>query len=188
MAPALRKRVLKDSIFHGWPPDWVKPLRNFEDEGIVQDKEEEGYRVRRISYEIVPGFWTSAILYEPKNMKGKVPAILVFEGHNQGDHVPYNQQILSINFARMGMLALNPVLFNKSQHPWNDHWYGSHLNLAGVSATGLIYLAARKALDYLADHNPNVDTRACSLLLESLTGSSILFSSAFLRKTGSHFC
>ena len=56
------------------------------------------------------------------------------------------------------MLALSLEWFNCGELylPGNDHWYGGHLNLAGMSATGLFYLAMRKGLDYLERH-PHVD-------------------------------
>ena len=40
-----------------------------------------GYRIRKLRYEIVPGFQSTAVLYEPAEVRGKVPAILNVHGH-----------------------------------------------------------------------------------------------------------
>ena len=37
--------------------------------------------MRKLRYEIVPGFQSTAILYEPENLSSKVPAILNLNGH-----------------------------------------------------------------------------------------------------------
>ena len=88
-------------------------------------------------------------------------------GHTPVGNASGYKQIRCINYALRGMLALSLEWFNCGELylPGNDHWYGGHLNLAGMSATGLFYLAMRKGLDYLERH-PHVDrdrlgSRAC---------------------------
>ena len=155
-ARKLRERVLKDVIFHGWPPRWVEAEPKFEDLGIIASG--RGYRLRGLRYEILPGFKTTALLYEPENLTGKVPAIVNVNGHTPVGNASGYKQIRCINYALRGMLALSLEWFNCGELylPGNDHWYGGHLNLAGMSATGLFYLAMRKGLDYLERH-PHVD-------------------------------
>ena len=155
-ARKLRERVLKDVIFHGWPPRWVEAEPKFEDLGIIASG--RGYRLRGLRYEILPGFQTTALLYEPENLTGKVPAIVNVNGHTPVGNASGYKQIRCINYALRGMLALSLEWFNCGELylPGNDHWYGGHLNLAGMSATGLFYLAMRKGLDYLERH-PHVD-------------------------------
>ena len=117
-----------------------------------------GYRLRGLRYEIIPGFQTTALLYEPENLAGKVPAIVNVNGHTPVGNATGYKQIRCINYAQRGMLALSLEWFNCGElHlPGNDHWFGGHMNLAGMSATGLFYLAMRKGLDYLERH-PHVD-------------------------------
>ena len=155
-ARKLRERVLKDVIFHGWPPRWVEAEPKFEDLGIIASG--RGYRLRGLRYEILPGFQTTALLYEPENLTGKVPAIVNVNGHTPVGNASDYKQIRCINYALRGMLALSLEWFNCGELylPGNDHWFGGHLNLAGMSATGLFYLAMRKGLDYLERH-PHVD-------------------------------
>ena len=155
-ARELRERVLEEVIFHGWPRSWVEAEPKFEDLGIIAVG--RGYRLRGLRYEILPGFEATALLYEPENLTGKVPAIVNVNGHTPVGNVTDYKQIRSINYALQGMLALSLEWFNCGELylPGNDHWFGGHLNLAGTSATGLFYLAMRKGLDYLERH-PHVD-------------------------------
>ncbi len=153
----LRRRLLDEVVFHGWPREWVEAPLKFEDAGLIPSG--PGYKIRKLRYEIVPGFWSSAILYEPDPLPAKAPAILNVNGHvgPPGKSVEYKQK-RCINQARQGILSLNLEWFSYGEldHPHNVHWFGAHLDLAGANAVGLFYLAMRKGLDYLYDH-PNAD-------------------------------
>jgi dienelactone hydrolase len=153
----LRESLLRDVVYRGWPHEWTSAAPRFEDAGLIERG--SGYRMRKLRYEIVPGFWSSAILYEPENVAGKVPAILNVNGHVGpiGKAVEYKQK-RCINFARRGMLALNLewLAFGELNHMENRHWFGAHLDLVGANGLGLFYLAMRKGLDYLWQH-PNTD-------------------------------
>ena len=152
----LREHILSDVVFHGWPKEWVDAPPKFEEIAVIPGN---GYRMRKFRYEIVPGFQSVAILYEPLNLHGKVPAILNTNGHvgPPGKSVEYKQK-RCITFARNGILALNLewLAFGELGHEWNQHWYGGHLDLVGTHELGLFYLAMRKGLDFLYDH-PNTD-------------------------------
>ncbi len=155
-AARLRKRLLNDVVFHGWPREWVEAPPKFEAVGVIPGN---GYRIRKLRYEIVPGFQAVALLYEPENLRGKVPGILNVNGHvgPPGKSVEYKQK-RCITFARHGILALNLEWFffgELAQHG-NEHWFGHDLDLVGANGVGLFYLAMRKGLDYLYDH-PNID-------------------------------
>ncbi|PYV03048.1 MAG: hypothetical protein DMG26_10195 [Acidobacteria bacterium] len=156
-AARLRRHLLDDVAFHGWPKDWVNAPTKFEDLGAIEGG--KGYRLRKLRYEIVPGFQSVAILYEPENLHGKVPAILNVNGHvgPPGKAIEYKQK-RCINFAQHGILALSLEWFNFGElaEEGNSHWFGAHLDLAGMNALGLFLLEMRRGLDYLDDH-PNVD-------------------------------
>src|SRR5205814_3315811 len=153
----LRQHLLQDVVFHGWPDEWVNTPPKFEDLGVIEGG--AGYRLRKLRYEIVPGFQSVAILYEPEHLHGKVPAILNVNGHvgPPGKAVEYKQK-RCINFAKHGILALNVEWFNFGElaEEGNAHWFGAHLDLVGMNALGLFLLEMRRGLDYLYDH-PNVD-------------------------------
>src|SRR3984957_725310 len=153
---SLRKRLLNEVVFHGWPREWVDAPPKFEEVGIIAGN---GYRIRKLRYEIVPGFESVALLYEPENLHGKVPAILNVNGHvgPPGKSVEYKQK-RCITFARHGILALNLewFAFGELNQNGNQHLFGHDLDLVGANGVGLFYLAMRKGLDYLYDH-PNTD-------------------------------
>src|SRR5690349_3380050 len=45
----LRKRLLDEVVFHGWPHEWIEGPPKFEEAGIITGK---GYRIRKLRYEI----------------------------------------------------------------------------------------------------------------------------------------
>ena len=146
----LRKHILEDIIYHGWPESWVQAPPHFEQVAVIETG--KGYRLRKFRYEVVPGFTSTAILYEPEGIQGKIPAILNVIGHEpNGNAVEYEQK-RCINFAKRGMLALSLswIGFGELAQPENDHDYTARLDLVGTSAVGFFYLSMRRGLDLLA--------------------------------------
>jgi len=154
-ASRIRARALA-TLFHGWPKEWVESAPKFEELGVLSGN---GYRIRKLRFEIVPGFYSTALLYEPENLRGKVPAILNVNGHERvvGKAAEYKQK-RCITFARNGALALSLewLACGELRRDENGHFYSPLLDLAGVHGTGLFYLAMRRGLDYLYEH-PNTD-------------------------------
>jgi len=156
-AKRLRQHLLNNVVFHGWPKEWVEAPPRFEDLGPIPSG--KGYRMRKLRYQIVPGFQSTAILYEPETRTGKAPAILNVNGHvgAPGKAVEYKQK-RCINQALRGIISLNlewlgcGELYAKE----NEHAFGAHLDLVGANEVGLFYLAMRRGLDYLDTH-PAVD-------------------------------
>jgi len=158
-ARRLRQKVLSDVIFHGWPHEWVNSRPSFHDAGLVAGERGVKYRIRKLRYEIVPGFESTALLYEPADLRGRVPAILNVTGHvgKPGKAVEYEQK-RAINYALQGMIALTIEWMGcgEMDAPENHHDFAAHLDLTGRNAVGLFYLAMRRGLDYLWEH-PAVD-------------------------------
>jgi dienelactone hydrolase len=152
----LRRKVLEEVVFHGWPAEWIHSPPRFETAGELPTA--GPYRLRKLRYEIVPGFWSVALLYEPAAVRGRLPAILSVNGHEPGGKAEEYLQKRCINQALQGMIVLHPEWIHTGElhHPENAHWFGAHLDLAGTNALGLFYLAMRRALDYLAAR-PDVD-------------------------------
>src|SRR6202034_2885221 len=118
-----------------------------------------GYTVSKFRYEIVPGFWAPAILYQPEKISGRAPAILNVIGHEpMGEAAEYEQK-RCINFAKRGIVALSLgwVGFGELSGKGNDHDDAGALDLVGSNALGFFYLGMRRGLDYLASL-PEVDT------------------------------
>jgi dienelactone hydrolase len=157
-AERLRQHILRDVVFHGWPNAWVEGPANFQEAGVIATG--AGYRIRKFRYEIVPGFWSVALLYEPEGLEGNVPAILNLSGHFPlGKSLEFKQK-QCINLARHRVMALNLEWLGMEElkRPENNHDLAAQLDLVGANAEGLFYLAMRKGLDYLYDH-PHVDPK-----------------------------
>jgi dienelactone hydrolase len=156
-AQRIREHVLRDVVFHGWPADWVNSAPRFEEVAVIETG--NGYKLRKLRYEIVPGFFSTAVLYEPDHVDGKVPAILNVNGHELvlGKAAEYKQK-RCINYAKRGIMALNIEWLGCGElHlPEDSHWNGAHLDLVGSNELGVFYLEMRRGLDYLYNH-PNVD-------------------------------
>ena len=149
-AGRLRRHLLNDVVFHGWPKAWIEAPPRFEETGVI---EAAGYHIRKLRYEIVPGFFGAALLYEPSSQAGgKRPAVLNVYGHvgRPGKSVEYEQK-RRITLAQNGVFALSLewLGFGELQHKGNSHWFAPHLDLVGANGVGLFYLAMRKGLDYL---------------------------------------
>jgi dienelactone hydrolase len=146
----MRKHILEDIVYYGWPQDWVEAAPHFEQVDVIETG--KGYRLRKFRYEIVPGFASTAILYEPEKIQGRTPAILNVIGHEpHGNAVEYEQK-RCINFAKRGILALSLswIGFGEMAQPENGHDNTARLDLVGSSAVGLFYLSMRRGLDFLA--------------------------------------
>ncbi len=148
-AERLRTHTLNDIAYHGWPSEWVNASPHFEQVGVIETG--HGYRIHKLRYEIVPGSWSTALLYEPSAASSSVPAVLSVLGHEPaGTAVEYEQK-RCINLAKRGILALNlqwPA-FGELSQVGNRHDYAAQLNLVGSNAFGFFYLAMRRGLDYL---------------------------------------
>ena len=154
----IRKHVLEDVAFHGWPREWIDSAPRFQERDVMESG--KGYRLRKLKYEIVPGFESTAILYEPQKIGGKAPAVLNVIGHEVAGNAAEYEQKRCINFAKRGIFALSLswVGFGELGQPENGHDYAAHLDLVGANALGFFYLSMRRGLDYLASL-PQVDVR-----------------------------
>ena len=64
----------------------------------------DGFRVEKIAYESLPGFWVTADLYVPATGSGPFPAVLLSPGH--GAPGKLEDWTWGSNLARMGIMAL----------------------------------------------------------------------------------
>jgi dienelactone hydrolase len=154
----IRNHVLEDVAFHGWSREWIGATPRFQETDVIES--DKGYRLRKFRYEIVPGFDSAAILYEPQKINGKAPAILNVIGHEVAGNAAEYEQKRCINFAKRGIFALSLSWagFGELAQPENGHDYAADLDLVGANALGFFYLSMRRGLDYLASL-PQVDAR-----------------------------
>jgi dienelactone hydrolase len=156
-AQRLRHHLPEDVVYHGWPKEWIASQPKFEEVKVIETG--AGYRIVKLRYEIVPGLESSALLYEPSQLSGRMPAILNLHGHvgPLGQTIEFKQK-RCINYARHGIIALSLEWFAYGElaDAENEHFSGAHLDLVGANEIGIFYLAMRRGLDYLYN-DPNVD-------------------------------
>jgi hypothetical protein len=159
-AETLRKHALT-TIYYGWPEEWVNSAPKFERVGVIERK---GYRIVKYRYEIVPGFYSAALLYEPDHLTPGMPAVLNVNGHGPGGKAVEHKQKRCINQARHGMLALSLewIGFGELASAENAHNNIGLLDLAGANGAGLFYLAMRRGLDFLYN-DPRVDRKRIAM-------------------------
>ena len=155
-ASSLRRQVLRDVVFRGVPASWRRPSPVVEWLGRIETA--EGYSIRKLRVEALPGLWIPALLYEPDRLEGKVPVILNVNGHAATGKVTSYKQIRCINQAKQGMLALNLEWIGMGQLR-SDGYSHNHLgllDLCGRSGLSVFYLAMSRGIDVLLDH-PHAD-------------------------------
>jgi hypothetical protein len=151
----LRQQVLSEVVLRGQGRKWAEARTRVEWLDVLPGK---GYRIKRLRYEVIPGLWIPALLYEPEKLTGKVPVILNTNGH-EGTGVANDYiQIRCINEAKKGALALNFEWLGMGQLKTDgfNHYRSNQLDLVGTNGVALHYLSQKRGLDILLAH-PNAD-------------------------------
>ncbi|MGV3774521.1 MAG: alpha/beta hydrolase family protein [Verrucomicrobiales bacterium] len=156
-AKRLRQAVLDQVILRGEAADWNKLATRVEWLETIEGGHD--YQIRKFRYEVIPGLWAPGLLYQPKNLSGKVPVALNVNGHDpDGKAAPY-KQTRCINQAKRGMLAMNLEWIGMGQlgGAGYDHYKMNQLDLVGTSGVAPFYFGLKRGLDILLEH-PNADT------------------------------
>jgi cephalosporin-C deacetylase-like acetyl esterase len=139
---------------------------------IVGEIRREGYVVRKVIFESLPGFYVTANLYVPTTGKGPYPAVLSPCGHTRNGKADEVYQHLFIGFVKRGYVVLTydaPGQGERIQY-WdfltgqrgyqfrsNEHGlYGVQEYLLGQNLARYMIWDGIRALDYLTDL-PEVD-------------------------------
>ncbi|MFV1968000.1 MAG: alpha/beta hydrolase family protein [Pirellulaceae bacterium] len=155
-AETLRQDVLQKVVLRGQAAVWHKEETNVEWLETLDGG--DGYTIKKLRFEALPDLWIPALLYEPDDLKGKVPAVMNVNGHDgKGKAAPY-KQIRCINQAKRGMLALNVEWLGMGQlnAPGFKHYRMNQLDLCGTSGVAPFYLSLKRGLDVLLAH-PSAD-------------------------------
>ncbi len=149
----VRQNVLERVVFRGEANKW----RSYEGkvEWLAVAESHEGYTIKKLRFEAVPGLWVPALLYEPAKLKSKAPVFLNVNGHDGAGKAANYKQIRCINMARRGIVVLNLEWFGMGQlrGPGFAHYKLNQLDLVGTSGVAPFYLAMKRGLDILLDHD-----------------------------------
>lgn len=149
VAEQIRSQVLQRIVYRGAAVGWRGATTKVEWLDTIEGG--PGYRIKKLRYEALPGMWIPALLYEPNELSGKVPAVLNVNGHaSLGKQYPA-KQIRCINQAKRGMLALNIEWLGMGQlaSPGYKHYAMNQLDLCGTSGLAPYYLNMKCGLDVL---------------------------------------
>jgi len=150
-ANKIRKDLLSEVYLKGHRPGINEAPPKVQWRGIIETG--KGYRIRKLRYEGYPGMWIPALLYEPTNLRDKVPAVLNPNGHHRGGKAMDYKQARCINLAKRGMLALNTEFIGMGELQGSRfHLQQAHIDLCGIAGVGVMYLAMKRGLDVLLAH------------------------------------
>jgi dienelactone hydrolase len=149
LANQIRQEVLARAVYRGEAAKWRDAKLGVEWLETIPGG--QGYRIRKLRYEALPGLWIPALLYEPERLAGKAPVFLNVNGHDPGGKAAEYKQIRCINLAKRGILALNPEWFGMGQLRTDGYSHGrmNQLDLCGTSGLAPFYLAMKRGLDVL---------------------------------------
>lgn len=133
---------------------------------ITAERKFDGYTVRNIAIEILPGVYINGSLYTPAKSKGKIPVILNPDGHWKDQRYRPDCQYRCAALARMGAMAFSYDLFawGESQLQFEETDHRRSLAMS-IQALGTI-----RILDYLLSLR-NADTNRVGITGGSGAGS-----------------
>ncbi len=148
-ADRMRAETLRSVVYRGEAARWRDAPTRVEWQETIPGG--PGYRIKKLRYEAVPGFWIPALLYEPEKLEGKVPAVLNFDGHDPEGLFADYKQVRCINLAKRGMIAMDVdwIGMGLLRAPGNDHGLLNHLDLCGTSGVSVFYSLQTRGLDVL---------------------------------------
>ncbi len=157
-----RQVIVKDKLMELVGPFPERTPLNPQITGTIK---KEGYRIDKIVFESMPGYYVTGCLYVPDRIKGKAPAILNVIGHNQEAFRAPLYQVINYNLVQKGMIvfAIDPpgqgehvqyfdpnINFSSVGYTVIEHCYfGNQCFLSGSSAARYFIWEGMRAIDYL---------------------------------------
>ena len=162
---------------------------------ILEEFERGGIVIRKVIYDVEENFSVPAYLLLPREVKGKLPAIVAFHGHGRGkedvvglvkNEVEYQVYIAKYNydyaykFARRGYIVLAPdgrTFGELSKDGVNCDWGFKMAILLGRTIVGLRVWDAMRSIDYLQSL-PEVDSERIACIGLSWGGAWTVYTTA----------
>jgi len=156
-----RQEVVKDKLMKLIGPFPEKTPLNPRVTGVIRKQD---YRIEKVIFESIPGYYVSAALFIPEKRKGKAPAVIYASGHTANGFRSETYQHIIINLVKKGfiVLAFDPVgqgerlqyydeKEGKSRFgPTVEHSYpGAQCYISGYSPTLYFIWDGIRCVDYL---------------------------------------
>jgi dienelactone hydrolase len=185
-----RQKKMKDILIKTVGPFPEKTPLNSKVTGVVK---KDGYKIEKIIYESMPGFYVTSCLYIPEG-RGEKPAILFVSGHTQESFRHEAYQTMILNFVKKGFIvfAIDPIsqgeriqLYNPEKNSsligptTREHGYlGNQTLISGVSLARYFIWDGIRAIDYLMTRK-EVDTERIGVTGQSGGGTQASYIFAF---------
>lgn len=166
-ARTLRQRLLDEVVYRGSAREWRTQKVAVESFGEIAA---DGYRVRKIRFEAVPGLHVPALVYEPVPAPTRpTPVVLNFNGHEGTGMANAYHQARCINLAKKGLYAINVEWIGHTQLATEglQHYKMNQLDLVGTPGLAVFYESLRRTLD-IAIALPHAD--AARVAVTGLSG------------------
>lgn len=154
--------------------------------------EKEDYRVEKVIYESIPGYYVTAAIFLPKNIKEKAPAVIYACGHStDGFRGGYQQMIINLVKKGFVVLAFDPIGQGERLQYYNEkegksrfgstieHSYpGAQCYISGYSPTKYFVWDGIRSVDYLLSRK-EVDPNRIGMTGRSGGGTQTAYTAAF---------
>lgn len=97
-----RQQYVKEALRKIFNRSFVTGPLNAKVTGVIKMK---GYRIEKLVFESVPGYFVTGCIYVPEKIKGKVPAVLNLMGHDQEAFRAELYQLINVNLALKGIIV-----------------------------------------------------------------------------------
>lgn len=158
----LRQQLVRKKLHEILGPFPEKTPLNARITGVLK---KSGYRVEKIIYESMPGFYVSGCLFLPDVSKKNTPAVLNLIGHEQESFRAELDQVIILNLVKKGIIVftIDPpgqgehvqyydpeVKFSSIGYSVVEHCYfGNQCFLSGSSSARYFIWDGIRAIDYL---------------------------------------
>jgi cephalosporin-C deacetylase-like acetyl esterase len=186
-----RQAFVKDKIMELVGPFPERTPLNPKITGTIK---KEGYRVDKIVFEPMPGYFVTGCIYVPDVIKGRIPAILNVCGHNPDAFRMPLYQVINYNLVKKGMIvfAIDPPgqaehvqYFDEKTHTSSigysvieHNYFGNQCFLTGSCGARYFILEGIRAIDYLVSRK-DVDPERIGVTGWSGGGQVTTYISAF---------
>ena len=153
----LRRVELRDQLWQslGSFPQPPRPPLNARVTGTLDHGD---HLVQKLLYESLPGLYVTALVYVPKNIKGRMPAVICVNGHWEEAKATDLIQKRCMGLARMGVIAFCQDVIGTGERqayqgspPQTYHGFyrGAAPRIVDRSLLGYVVFECTRALDYL---------------------------------------
>jgi dienelactone hydrolase len=187
-----RQKKVKDILMKIIGPFPEKTALNPRITGVVK---KQGFRIEKVIYESLPGFYVTGCLFIPDGIRGKRPAIIQCSGHSFPSFKAPDKQKMIYNLVRKGFIVFATDVPGQGERvqywdnekkgslmgisPTGEHTaFGNQMFIAGSSAIRYFIWDGIRAVDYLMTRK-EVDPDRIGIFGNSGGGTQTTFISAF---------